>query len=129
MQVLVEKTCFFRITVLEAWLQMFFSTDSELSYVYKDPKSKKVHGTFGLGWKCQRHTVSVYSLFRLWLLKTSFRTKYFYNFLFSNLIYQKRLELGIISIYTKALIVDKKKFLERQNFNFASQKYATLKQG
>ena len=30
---------------------MFFLSDSELSYVYKGPKSKKVHGTFGLGWK------------------------------------------------------------------------------
>ena len=30
---------------------------SELSHVYKDPKSKKVHGTFGVGWKYQGRTV------------------------------------------------------------------------
>ena len=27
---------------------MFFLTDPELSHVYQCPKSKKVHGTFGL---------------------------------------------------------------------------------
>ena len=38
---------------------MFFLTDIELSHVYKDPKSKKIHGTFGLGWKYQGQTVNV----------------------------------------------------------------------
>ena len=30
---------------------MFFLTDSELLYIYENSKSKRVHGTFGLGWK------------------------------------------------------------------------------
>ena len=38
---------------MEAWWQMFFMTDSDLSHVYQCPKSKKVHGTFGIGWKYQ----------------------------------------------------------------------------
>ena len=41
----------------EAWWQMFFSTDSDLSYVYLQYKSEKVHRLFGLGWKKQEHTV------------------------------------------------------------------------
>ena len=36
---------------------MVFSTDSDLSYVYLQYKSEKVHGLFGLGWKNQEHTV------------------------------------------------------------------------
>ena len=32
---------------------MFFFTDSKLSHVYWGPKRKKVHGTFGVGWKHQ----------------------------------------------------------------------------
>ena len=36
---------------------MFFLTDSELSHVHQCPKSKKVQGTFGLGWKYKGRTV------------------------------------------------------------------------
>ena len=36
---------------------MVFSTDSDLSYVYLQYESEKVHGLFGLGWKNQEHTV------------------------------------------------------------------------
>ena len=39
-------------------MQMFFLTDSELFYTYEKPKSKKVHGTFSLGWKYQERAVS-----------------------------------------------------------------------
>ena len=56
-QVLVQKIRFLRITVLEAWRQMVFSTDSVLSYIYLQYKSEKTHGLFGLGWKNQEHTV------------------------------------------------------------------------
>ena len=37
---------------------MVFSTDSDLSYIYLQYESEKVHGLFGLGWKNQGHTVS-----------------------------------------------------------------------
>ena len=37
---------------------MFFLADSELCHVYKGPKSKKLYGTFGLGWKYKGRTVS-----------------------------------------------------------------------
>ena len=37
---------------------MFFLTVSELSHVYKGPKSKKVYETFGLGRKYQGRTMS-----------------------------------------------------------------------
>ena len=33
-----------------------FSTDSDLSYIYLQYESEKVHGLFGLGWKNQEHT-------------------------------------------------------------------------
>ena len=46
------------ITVLKAWWQMSFSTDSDLSYKYLQYKSEKVHGIFGLGWKNLEHTVT-----------------------------------------------------------------------
>ena len=36
---------------------MVFSTDSDLSYIYLQYKSKKSYGLFGLGWKNQEHTV------------------------------------------------------------------------
>ena len=36
---------------------MVFSTDSDLSYIYLQYKSEKVHGLFGLGWKNQGCTV------------------------------------------------------------------------
>ena len=38
-----------------------FLTDYELSHVYWYPKSKKVHGTFGLGWKYNGLTVQAKS--------------------------------------------------------------------
>ena len=41
---------------------MFFLTDSELFYTYENLKSKKVHGTFGLGCKYQGRTVYKYNL-------------------------------------------------------------------
>ena len=47
----------FTIVNFEAQSQTFFLTDSKLCHVYKGPKSKKVHGTFGLGWKYQGRTV------------------------------------------------------------------------
>ena len=50
-------TCLLRITLLEAWWQMLILTDSELFYIHENPKSKKVHGTLGLGWKYQGRTV------------------------------------------------------------------------
>ena len=56
-QVLVQKIRFLRITVLEPWWQMVFSTDSDLSYIYLQHKSEKVHGLFGLVWKNQGRTV------------------------------------------------------------------------
>ena len=34
-----------------------FSTDSDLSYLYLQYKSEKVHGLFDLGWKNQEHFV------------------------------------------------------------------------
>ena len=43
---------------MEAWWQIFFTNYSKLSHVYQCPKSEKVHGTFGLGWKYKGHTVS-----------------------------------------------------------------------
>ena len=52
----IEKL-FLRITVLEDWWQVVFSTDSGLSYVCLQYKSEKVHGLFCLGWKNQEHTV------------------------------------------------------------------------
>ena len=36
---------------------MFFLPDYKLFYVHENRKSKKVHGTFGLGWKYQRRIV------------------------------------------------------------------------
>ena len=36
---------------------MVFTTDSDLSYIYWQYKSEKVHGLFGLAWKKQGHTV------------------------------------------------------------------------
>jgi len=36
---------------------MVFSTDYDLSYVYLQYKSEKVHGLSGLDWKNQEHTV------------------------------------------------------------------------
>ena len=36
---------------------MVFSTDSDLSFVYLQYKSEKLHGLFGLGWKNQGHAV------------------------------------------------------------------------
>ena len=39
----------FTIVNFESPITDGFFTDSELSHVYKDPKSKKIHGTFGLG--------------------------------------------------------------------------------
>ena len=41
---------------MEAQWQMLFLTDSELFYIYENTKSKKVHGTFGLGWKYKGRT-------------------------------------------------------------------------
>ena len=32
--------------------------DSELFYIHENPKNKRDHGTFGLGWKYQERTVS-----------------------------------------------------------------------
>ena len=37
---------------------MFFLTDSDVFYIFENPKSKKVHGTFGQGSKYQERTVS-----------------------------------------------------------------------
>ena len=36
---------------------MFFSTDSDLSHIYLQYKSEKVHELFALGWKNQEHTL------------------------------------------------------------------------
>ena len=59
---------------------MFFLADSKLSHVYKDLKSKKVHGTFGLGWKYQEHTVWCA---RAWLTKNDIHnSRVFFCFIF-----------------------------------------------
>ena len=55
----MPSTCKFKYKKLVFWRlpswkpddRFFFLTDSELFYVYENPNSKKVHGTFGLGWK------------------------------------------------------------------------------
>ena len=52
---------------------MFFLTDSELFFPYENPKSKKVYGTFGLGWKYQgRIMQSIFLSDRFWE-KTKFQ--------------------------------------------------------
>ena len=49
MQILAQKICFIRITVLEARCQMVFLTDPELFCIQLPYKSEKVHGIFGWG--------------------------------------------------------------------------------
>ena len=51
------ENMFFEDYCFETLMTDDFSTDSNLSYIYLQYKSEKVHGLFGLGWKEQEHTV------------------------------------------------------------------------
>ena len=65
---------------------MVFSTDSDLSYIYLQHKSEKVHGLFGLGWKNQEHTEVVLKNFKTLVFLLSIESKFVKLFLIKCLL-------------------------------------------